>query len=179
MRFVREWALAIALYLALVLDGALSFYLHQFLHIGSFAAATWFMPIGVMLIALFDDTNKREIWLALGAGIVADIFSAGIIGVYTVFLPLASYCCQRIARFLPETFWARLLVVLLGLSLLDAYSWGIFTLVNMTTASFHVMLMSLLFNLVWSLFFFILSYWIWGRLAQNYPFLIDLSAYEQ
>lgn len=179
MRFIREWALAIALYVALVLDGALSFYLHQFMHIGNLVAGSWFMPIGVMLIALFDDTNSREIWLALGAGIVADLSSLGIIGVYTVFLPLASYCCERIARFLPETFWARLLLVLLGLSLLDAYSWGIFTLINMTTASWHVMLMSLLFNLAWSLFFFILSYWIWGHLAQNYPFLIDLNAYRQ
>lgn len=179
MRLLRKWALALALYFALILDGAVSLYLHQFMQIGHYAAASCLMPIGVMLIALFDDTNYREIWLALASGIVADISTLGIIGVYTVFLPLACYLCQRVARFLPETFWARLIVVLVGVSLLDAYSWGILKLVNMTTASTHLLLISLLLNVAWSFLFFVLSYWLWGNLAQNYPFLIDLSAYQQ
>lgn len=179
MRIFREWVLAIALYVALVLDGAFAFHLHQFMYIGNYGAACWLMPIGVMLIGLFDDTNYREIWLAFGAGIVADISTLGIIGVYTVFLPVACWLCQRVARFLPEMFWSRLVIVLIGVSALDAYIWGILTMVGLIDASVHTLLISTALNLGWSILFFALTYWIWGVLTQNYPFLIDLDAYRQ
>ena len=60
-----------------------------------------------MLIGLFDDTNENEIWLALGTGIIADIYFYGIIGIYTASLPLSCWAGRKIARFLPEIFWAR------------------------------------------------------------------------
>lgn len=179
MHILRQWILAIALFVALILDGSLSFYLHQFMTVGDYGAACWLMPIGVMLIGLFDDTNSKEIWLALGAGVVADIYSLGIIGVYTVFLPVICFVCQKIARFLPEMFWSRLIIVLLGVTLLDIYSWGILTMVGLIDVSAQAMLVSLGINLIWSLVFTALTYWIWGNLAQDYPFLVDLQAYRQ
>ncbi len=178
MHLLREWVLAIALYIALLIDGAMAFYLHQFLTIGDFRASATLLPIGIMVIALVDDINKKEIWLALGAGLVADIASLGLIGVYTVFLPLLCWLCQKIARFLPEIFWARLLVVVLGLALLDVYIWGVLTMVGLTNASIKILLLSLLYNLFWSLILFTASYWLWVGLAQDYPFLNDLSVYR-
>ena len=41
------------------------------------------------------------------------------------------------------------------------------------------MLMSLLLNLAWSIVFTALTYVIWGNLAQDYPFLVDMQAYRQ
>ena len=178
MRIVREWILAIALFVALVLDGSLSLYLHQFMVYGSYNSACLFVPIGIMLIALFDDTNKREIWLALGTGIVADLYFLGIIGVYSVFLPLVCWACQRLARFLPEVFWARLIVVLAGVIILSIYSWIILSMVGMISISDHLMLISLIPTLIWSSIFTVLTYWIWGNLAQDYPFMINLDAYR-
>ena len=87
MSTFRKWVLAIGLFIALVVDGVCALYLHQFMTYDNFAASSVILPISVMLIGLFDDTNDNEIWLALGAGIVADIYFYGIIGVYTVFLP--------------------------------------------------------------------------------------------
>lgn len=179
MRIIRKWALALALFIALTLDGSLALYLHQFMSWNGFGASCWLMPIGIMLIALFDDMNDKEIWLALGAGVIADISTLGIVGVYTVFLPLACWACQKMARFLPEVFLSRLVVVLLGLTLLDLYSWVVLSTVGIISTSVHTMLISLLINLAWSLLFFVLTYWIWGSLATNYPFLVDLQAYRQ
>ncbi|RVU70314.1 MULTISPECIES: rod shape-determining protein MreD [Lactobacillus] len=179
MRILREWVLAIALYVAIILDGSFSLYLHQFMSFHNYGAACMIMPIGIILIGLFDDTNANEIWLALGTGVVADIFTLGIIGVYTVALPLLCWGSQRVARFLPETFWARLIVVLLGVSLLDIYSWIILSMVGIINVSGHVLLFSVLINLIWSLVFYVLTYWIWGGLTVNYPFLVDLDAYRQ
>ncbi|GAA2960197.1 rod shape-determining protein MreD [Lactobacillus kefiranofaciens] len=178
MSILRKWVLAIGLLIALILDGVASLYLHQFLDYGSFNAASVILPISVMLIGLFDDTNENEIWLAIGTGVIADIYFYGIIGIYTVFLPFACWICQKIARFLPEVFWARLIVILLGTTLFVGYGWFIFKAVGMSTASIHALLMCMLTNLGWSIVFFILLYWIWGNLAQDYPFLIDLNAYR-
>lgn len=179
MRIFHEWVLAIALFVALTIDGCLAFYLHQFLNINGIGASCTIMPIGIMLIGLFDDINKKEIWLAIGAGVVADISTLGIIGVYTVFLPLSCWACQKMARFLPEVFWSRFIVILIGVTLLDFYSWLILKMVGMISISGLQMLFSLLYNLVWSAVFFVLTYWIWARLATNYPFLVDLDAYRQ
>lgn len=178
MSVLRKWALAIALFIALIVDGICSLYLHQFMTYGSFGVASVILPISVMLIGLFDDTNENEIYLALGAGIVADIYFYGIIGIYTVFLPISCWICQKVARFLPEIFWARLIVILIGTTAFVTYSWLIFNMTGLVATSIHALLMSLLVNLGWSILFFILLYWIWGNLAQDYPFLIDLNAYR-
>ena len=178
MSILRKWVLAIALLVALIVDGICSLYLHQFMTYGSFGAASVILPISVMLIGLFDDTNGKEIYLAIGAGIVADVYFYGIIGIYTVFLPVSCWLCQKVARFLPEIFWARLIVILIGTTIFIAYSWLIFNMIGLTIVSFHALLTGLLVNLGWSILFFILLYWVWVNLAQDYPFLIDLNAYR-
>ena len=145
MSIFRKWVLAIAMFVALIIDGICSFYLHQFMNYGSFGAASVILPISMMLIGLFDDTNENEIWLAIGTGIVADVYFYGIIGIYTVFLPVSCWLCQRIARFLPEVFWARLIVILLGTTVFIAYSWLIFKAVGFADVSMHALLLSLSF----------------------------------
>lgn len=178
MAILRKWALAIAMFVALIIDGICALYLHQFMTYGNFAATSVVLPISMMLIGLFDDTNDNEIWLALGSGIVADIYFYGIIGVYTVFLPVSCWLCQKAARFLPEVFWARLIVVLLGTTAFVVYSWLIFTMIGASSISLRALLMGLLANLGWSIVFFTCLYWIFGNLAQDYPFLVDLQAYR-
>ena len=178
MSIFRKWVLAIAMFVALIVDGICSFYLHQFMNYGSFGAASVILPISMMLIGLFDDTNDNEIWLAIGIGIVADIYFYGIIGIYTVFFLVSCWICQKVARFLPEVFWARLIVILFGTTVFVAYDWLVFKAVGLADASVYTLLMSLLVNLGWSAVVFVLVYWIWGNLVQDYPFLIDLNAYR-
>ena len=144
MSIFRKWVLAIAMFVVLIVDGICSFYLHQFMNYGSFGAASVILPISMMLIGLFDDTNDNEIWLAIGIGIVADIYFYGIIGIYTVFLPVSCWICQKVARFLPEVFWARLIVILFGTTVFVAYDWLVFKAVGLADASVYTLLMSLL-----------------------------------
>ncbi|WEV51916.1 rod shape-determining protein MreD [Lactobacillus sp. ESL0731] len=176
MRSLRKFILAFALYVALVLDGSLALFLHQFMALGN--AACLIMPIGMMLIALFDDLNNKEIWLAIGAGIVADIYFFGIIGAYAVILPIVTWLLQKSARFLPEVFWARILAVLLAVVIVCCYNWLILSVVGVIAVPIKTMLVSLLPTLAWSLVFAILSYPIWGRLARSHPFMVNLDNYQ-
>lgn len=179
MRFLRKWVLAIALFLTLAFDGSLSFYMHQVLTFKSYSTGSLFLPIAIMLIALFDDVNSKEIWLAFFTGLVADCFFLGILGVNLVFLPLASWLCQKIARFWPETFWARLIIIIIGCVAFQIWNWGILRIVGLAVVPINQLVGSLVLTAVWSIPFFFISYWIWGNLAQSYPFLIDLDAYRQ
>ncbi|EEJ72928.1 rod shape-determining protein MreD [Lactobacillus ultunensis] len=178
MSILRKWALAIAIFIALIVDGICSLYLHQFMTYDNFGVTSVILPISMMLIGLFDDTNEKEIYLAIGAGVVADIYFYSIVGIYTVFLPVSCWICQKVARFLPEIFWARLIVILVGTTAFVAYSCLIFDIIGLVATSIYTLLMELLVNLGWSIIFFILLYWIWGNLVQDYPFLVDLKAYR-
>lgn len=173
---LRRFVLAFALYVALVLDGSLSFYLHQFMVIGN--GACLILPIGVMLIALFDDTNEKEIWLALIVGIISDLYFWGFIGIYAVGLPFCCWLLQKVARFLPEVFWVKILVVLLTLAVLNIYSWLVLNIVGLINVSIRAMLAGILPTLGWSLIFTLLSYPIWAKLAQSYPFMVNLDNYR-
>ncbi|WEV71511.1 rod shape-determining protein MreD [Lactobacillus sp. ESL0785] len=176
MQSLRKFVLAFALYVALVIDGSLALFLHQFFELGN--AACLVMPIGVMLLALFDDLNDKEIWLALGAGVVSDLYFWGIIGVYTVILPLLSWLLQKSARFLPEVFWARMLAVILAVVVMSTYNWLILSVVGMITVSLRNFLISLLPTLGWALLFAAITYPIWASLARNYPFMVNFDNYH-
>jgi rod shape-determining protein MreD len=179
MRIFHQWVLAIALFVALVLDGVLAWILHPLLAWGNLHASLCLLPIGVMMIALFDDLNGRELYLAIGAGIVADIYYFGFIGIYTVALPVLCWLGQKIARFLPEVFIVRLLLAVVGVIGLQLYSWLVFAGLSMTTATGTSVLFSILYTIPWTIVLTCLSYVVWARLATAYPFLVDLDAYQQ
>lgn len=178
MRYLREWALAIALYLAMVADGLASTYLGAYLTSGKIQAPIFIMPIGIMLIGLMDEYNSQEIWLGLGAGIIADLYFWGIIGIYAVFFPLAIWAGQKIARWLPELFITRLLVLLVGTSALTAYIWLILNFMKLAVVSVHSLLVNLVGNLIVTLIVAVLTYWIWFILVRDYPFRNDLRSYR-
>lgn len=177
MRIFKKLILAFTLYLALVINASLSFFLHQFF--ARTGGSNLLMPISMMLIALFDDTNKNEIWLALCSGIVADLYYFGIIGIYTIALPIICLVLQWMARFLPEVFWIRFLIILLTTILLDFYTWIIINLVGISSISVTKLLTNIIPTVGWSILFTIITYKFWNILANNYPFMVNLDNYKQ
>ncbi|RHW53068.1 rod shape-determining protein MreD [Lactobacillus bombicola] len=176
MRSLQRFVLALALYIALVINASLALYLHEFFSLGS--STNLLLSIGIMLIALFDDTNKNEIWLALGAGIISDIYFYGIIGIYAVALPTTCWLLQKVARFLPEVFWARMLVIIIAVVGVNAYSWLILKITGVINVSVLDLLWSVPTTIGWSFLFACLTYKIWSRLAIKYPFLVNLNNYQ-
>ena len=114
MATLRKWYVGIALFFTMILDGSLAWAFQKIMFRPNFGAACWFSVVGITLIALRNDLNKDNIWLSLGVGLLADIYYFGYIGVYTVAFPLLCYILQKLARFLPETFWFRLIISLIS-----------------------------------------------------------------
>ena len=177
MKTLRKFTLVLALYVALAISGSLSFYLHQFFSFGK--ASNLLVPVSMMLIALFDDTNNKEIWLALGAGIVSDIYFFGIIGIYAIILPIVSWLLQKSARFLPEVFWARVLAVLIDSVLTQGFTWLILNMTGLSSIGISKLVQSILPTLCWVFIFICATYKLWWNLSLNYPFMVNLENYRQ
>ena len=177
MKTLRKFTLVLALYVALAVSGSLSFYLHQFFSFGK--ASNLLVPVSMMLIALFDDTNNKEIWLALGAGIVSDIYFFGIIGIYAIILPIVSWLLQKSARFLPEVFWARVLAVLIASVLTQGFTWLILNMTGLSSIGISKLVQSILPTLCWVFIFICATYKLWWNLSLNYPFMVNLENYRQ
>ena len=177
MKTLRKFTLVLALYVALAVSGSLSFYLHQFFSFGK--ASNLLVPVSMMLIALFDDTNNKEIWLALGAGIVSDIYFFGIIGIYAIILPIISWLLQKSARFLPEVFWARVLAVLIASVLTQGFTWLILNMTGLSSIGISKLVQSILPTLCWVFIFICATYKLWWNLSLNYPFMVNLENYRQ
>ncbi|RMC55159.1 rod shape-determining protein MreD [Lactobacillus sp. ESL0261] len=177
MKTMRKFTLVLALYVALAISGSLSFHLHQFFSFGK--ASNLLVPVSMMLIALFDDTNNKEIWLALGAGIVSDIYFFGIIGIYAIILPIVSWLLQKSARFLPEVFWARVLAVLIASVLTQGFTWLILNMTGLSSIGIFKLVQSILPTLCWVFIFICATYKLWWNLALNYPFMVNLENYRQ
>ena len=177
MKTLRKFTLVLALYVALAVSGSLSFYLHQFFSFGK--ASNLLVPVSMMLIALFDDTNDKEIWLALGAGIVSDIYFFGIIGIYAIILPIVSWLLQKSARFLPEVFWARVLAVLIDSVLTQGFTWLILNMTGLSSIGISKLVQSILPTLCWVFIFICATYKLWWNLSLNYPFMVNLENYRQ
>ena len=176
MSSLKKYTLAFALFITLALNGSLSLYLHPLY--GFSSGANLLLPIGMMLVALIDDTNQKELWLAFGTGIVSDVFFFGIIGIYTVSLPCVCRFLQKVARFLPELFWARAVFTLIGTVFLNAYNWLFFNLTGIAKVSLGMLLKGLLPTFLWSAAFIILTYWIWNWLAIEFPFMVKQENYR-
>lgn len=171
MAELRRWYVAIALFVALILDGVLAYNLQTFIFHRVFSGSCWLTIIGITLISLCDDKNDADIWLCLGLGLIADLYYLGIIGIYTVAFPLICFIIQQSARFLPEVFWFRLLICLVTYLCVSAYVFLMFNMVGIIQLSFASFSRSILPNLLWCLILVLCTYWFWVKLAEEYPFL--------
>lgn len=171
MRILREWYVAIALLIALILDGIFAFQFQSLFVHGVHGASCWFTVVGIVLIGLCDDRNQNNLWLALGIGVIADMYYLGFLGIYTVAFPIICFLAQKVARFLPEIFWSRLLVALLAYILMNAYLFLAYSIAGTIRLPLSSLLLSILPSLGVCIVIFLITYKFWVWLVEKYPFL--------
>lgn len=171
MRVLREWYIAIALLVAVVLDGIVACYAQGFIFHGTYGANCWFTVIGIVLMGLCDDRNKSNIWLALGIGVVVDLYYLGFLGVYTVAFPTLCFLAEVIARFLPEVFWSKLIVCLVAYILMDVYLFLVYSITGIISLPISSLLKSILPSLGICVIIFLITYNFWTWIIEKHPFL--------
>lgn len=171
MNALRRWSVGIALFCAMILDGSLAWAFQKILFHPDFGAACWFTVVGITLMALYNDLNKNNIWLALGIGVLADMFYFGYLGVYTVAFPLLCYILQKVARFLPETFWFRLIVCLISYLFVSFYVFTMYIIVGTQQPSFSSFLLNIVPSWIVCTLIYFVSYSFWINLVDKHPFL--------
>lgn len=177
MAVLRRWYVAIALFIALILDGVLGKLFQGWLFHGTYGAACWISLVGICLIALCDDQNVNNIWLSLGIGILADGYYLGFFGVYTVAFPLICFLVEKIARYLPEVFWSRLVVCLLAYLAVNFYLYLIFSIVGVISLPISSLFKGMLLGLITSFILTLLTYSFWTKLVEKHPFLVHQTQY--
>lgn len=177
MATLRKWYVGIALFFAMILDGSLALAFQKIFYHPNWGTACWFTVVGICLIALFDDLNKNNIWLILAIGVLADGYYFGYFGIYTVAFPLLYYILQKLTRFLPETFWFRLIVCLLSYLFVSVYVFFIYAIIGTQQIGIKSLLLSIFPSWVVCAIIFFITYALWQNLIGKYPFLENQKNY--
>ncbi|KRL63463.1 rod shape-determining protein MreD [Lactobacillus psittaci] len=178
MAELKRWSIGLALLFSLWLDGTLSHWLNNVLPSGFTGVNFWSIVVGICLIGLVDDLNNREIIIALVIGLLADLYYLGFVGPYTVGLPLLMFTSQKIARFIPEVFVVRLIIVPIFYLLFTLLFWLIMTTAGVINVDLRSVFLGLLYNFILALILTTLTYPLWVRLARDYPFGEKLDPYH-
>lgn len=177
MATLRRWYVAIALFIALLLDGVVSWHFQGIFFKGSGGAACWFTVVGITLIGLCDDRNINNVWLALGAGVIADCYYLGFLGVYSVIFPLICWLSESIARYFPETFLSRTILCMCTYTLVNLYVFLVFHLVKVTNIPLSQLWRTLVPSLLLCFIITLITYHFWVWLVEKYPFLVRQRIY--
>ena len=144
--------------------------------------AGWVLALGRLYPVAFKPGAARlhpaSAWLALAAGVVADLYFWGIIGIYTFILPALSAFGRWYARVFPELFVFRLLGNIVAITVSCLYTWLVFRLIGWTDLTLKAIGFSLLYTAGWTTGISLATYWLWAKLARSYPFLVDLDNYR-
>ncbi len=174
MRYLKRWTVAIALFLALILDGSISHFVPL---LQDWGVNCWLTLIGLTLVGLEDEHNHQLIWLGLVLGLIADAYYLGIFGIYTFIFPMAVFGAQQLSRFLPVSFWFRWGTCIIIYAVATLYHFLAFYLVGLTQVSFRIWQSSLMPNLIWAALLSAISYPLWLYLATKFPFLVREETY--
>lgn len=167
----KNWIMPLYLALAMLLDGTISLNFERVLHSTHVHSATQLLLIGFVLLALYDDQNKKIIYLSLGFGLVSDWFYLGFWGYSLFLLPLTVIFVQSISKAVPMTFTARAVVVLLVTLVWQIYQFIIFTFFGLGQIGIKAFLTSSLpMTLVFTFALLVLTYTLWNYLIEKYPF---------
>lgn len=156
----RRWIIFILLFLGFFLDGSLSLVFSTSLFAGALQVAPQLLLMAVVLTTFMDPDEPFMFWTMLVLGLFYDLFYTGVIGQYTVILPIAYLLTRYLLSYFEPKFIYRLadfvLVVLIAQVILYALTL-LFTIQEQSLFSFlgNVLAPTILFNII----LFAIFYW--------------------
>ncbi|KRM72494.1 rod shape-determining protein MreD [Lacticaseibacillus brantae] len=98
--FKKHWVAPLILFIALVLDGALTQLLEQWTMTPTFTAPSQLTLLALMMIVIFLPNENWIMGYAVLTGLVYDSFYTGILGVSTLLMPLVVYLIEQIRPYI-------------------------------------------------------------------------------
>ncbi|MCH3989930.1 MAG: rod shape-determining protein MreD [Lactobacillus sp.] len=168
MTAVKRWLAAIFLLLAAILSGSLAMFLRPVMWSQASFGITL---IGLVVLALYDEENYNLLWLAGLLGLLCDSFYFGFFGVCLVSFPVLTFLTQKLARYIPEIAWTKMLVALVAYLIQYLYLFLILAMFNLGNVSRSAFWQGLGASCLSGIFWIVLTFWLWRKVAQKFPFL--------
>ena len=119
-----KWFFPLIMFFLLFLDGAIYANMAGILIKNSSHTLPMLIALWLIYIVTYQLDEYLPIYLwALLAGLIYDVFYFGVIGGYTVGLPILIWVCQKLRLYLSESLLSVLMITILGLTSLQLFTY--------------------------------------------------------
>jgi rod shape-determining protein MreD len=170
LKYVRtSWLHIVLVLIAVLLDGSLALYGAQVLFKTPMSASP-FLTIIVLMMPVIAGvrsqlSNMTLYGIAMGAGLLFDLYYNGVIGIAMIGFPLTVWISTLVQQYFVPGFWSAMASWFVSMSfylVFDYFGFGVINLVTMSIPNFIVfhLFPSLLINLVLFIIFYgLLAHW--------------------
>ncbi|KRM79935.1 hypothetical protein FC84_GL000634 [Lapidilactobacillus dextrinicus DSM 20335] len=156
----RRWLILILLLVGFFLDGSLSLVLAPSLFAGDLQVAPQLLLMEMVLATFVAPDEPWLFWLALFFGFFYDLFYTGIIGQYTLIVPVVYLLTRYLLTYFQQKFVYRLAANVIAVLLAQVILYALavfFALSNQNVWAFisNVLAPTILFNII----LFAICYW--------------------
>ncbi|KRL04201.1 rod shape-determining protein MreD [Liquorilactobacillus oeni] len=124
----------LGLFFTLFLDGALSNAFSKQMFTLSFSIESRIFILWLVMCVCFTDLNRPYLW-AICVGLVFDLYYTGIIGPFTMIVPLIVYLTKTMYSFFKPSFIVVLLIYLIDITLVTFLFYLINAMIGFTNSS--------------------------------------------
>lgn len=159
----------IGLFLALFLDGALSGHWANYLFTQTTFMESRLVLLWLVMAVCYSDARHIFVWATV-AGLLFDSYYTGILGLFTVMLPLIVYLTREIMKYFTPSFIVVLLIYLIDITVLTILFYWANVLIGFTSVSIADFIgqnlgPTLIYNLACYVILFMPLHWLFTKFS--------------
>lgn len=149
----------IGLFLAMFLDGGLTQVFAKYMFTNTMVMESRLVLLFIVMAVCYGSVEHLVMWSAI-VGLFYDMFYTGILGVFTMILPLMVYVTKYIFQFFTRSFIVVLLIYLIDITIVTFLFFWANSLVDFTNATITDLIgrtlgPTLIYNLAWFVVLFL------------------------
>lgn len=156
-----KYVFPIGLFVSLFLDGSLSHVWASFFFGYPYSMASELVLLWLVLSYFFENgIDIPLIPFAVAAGIVADLYFSGILGLYMFLFPLIVALTKFLSRYFSSSFLSMIMIFFIDILVFELLNYWAYSLVGITQVGFgDFLVFTLAPTLALNLVYFVVLYW--------------------
>ena len=159
----------IGLFLAMFLDGGLTQVFAKYMFTNTMAMESRLVLLFIVMAVCYGNVEHLVMWSAI-VGLFYDMFYTGILGVFTMILPLMVYVTKYMFQFFTRSFIVVLLIYLIDITVLTILFYWANVLIGFTSVSVADFIgqnlgPTLIYNLACYVILFMPLHWLFTKFA--------------